>query len=105
MVIAGNDPDADVAALTRGGQALVDIDRLMTSTEANVVKELKNYPDRVGILGSVLDARIVHLDMVTILAVAREYGDAELHELMRKKGMSTQADKSAATRLRDRQSR
>ena len=55
VVIAGNDPEGDVAALTRGGYAYADIDRLMTSTGANVVRELKQYPERVGILGSVLD--------------------------------------------------
>lgn len=66
VVIAGNDPDADVAALNRGGQALADIDRLMTSTGANIVKELKKFPDQIGILGTVLDARILHVDMVTV---------------------------------------
>src|SRR5690606_18521959 len=32
LVIAGNDPEGDVAALTRGGLAYADIDRLLTST-------------------------------------------------------------------------
>jgi len=99
VVIAGNDPDADVAALTRGGFALADIDRLMTSTGANIVQELKRYPDQLGILGTVLDARIVHVDMVTILSIVREHGDKELHDLMRAASMSTQADKSAQSRL------
>lgn len=101
VVIAGNDPDADVAALNRGGQALADIDRLMTSTGANIVKELKKHPDQVGILGTVLDARILHIDMVTALAVARQFGDQELHDLMKGKNMSTQPDPSAGTRLRN----
>jgi DNA (cytosine-5)-methyltransferase 1 len=99
VVIAGNDPDADVAALNRGGQALADIDRLMTSTGANIVKELKKFPDQIGILGTVLDARILHVDMVTALAVARQFGDDELHGLMRAKNMSTQPDETARTRL------
>lgn len=101
VVIAGNDPDADVAALNRGGQALADIDRLMTSTGANIVKELKKFPDQIGILGTVLDARVLHVDMVTVLAVAREFGDDELHDLMRAKNMSTQPDETARTRLRN----
>jgi DNA (cytosine-5)-methyltransferase 1 len=37
--------------------------------------------------------------MVTILSIARQYGDEELHDLMRAAGMSTQADKSAEARL------
>lgn len=57
LVIAGNDPEPDVAALTRGGYAHADIGKLMASTGANIVKELRKYPERVGILGTVLDAQ------------------------------------------------
>jgi hypothetical protein len=74
VVMAGTDLEGDVAALTRGGQAFADVDRLMSATEANVVKELKAQPDQIGILGTVLDARIFHLDMFRVLAVARNYG-------------------------------
>jgi DNA (cytosine-5)-methyltransferase 1 len=100
VVIAGNEPEGDVAALTRGGYAYVDIDRLMTATQANIVKELKSQPERLGILGTVLDARILHIDMITALAIAREFGDSELHELMRKQNMSTQRDPAAVGRLK-----
>jgi DNA (cytosine-5)-methyltransferase 1 len=100
VVIAGDDPEGDVAALTRGGYAYADIDRLMTATGANIVKELKRQPERLGILGTVLDARILQLDMVTVLAVARAYGDDQLHELMRAANMSTQRDASAAERIK-----
>jgi DNA (cytosine-5)-methyltransferase 1 len=100
VVIAGNDPEGDVAALTRGGYALADIDRLMTSTGANIVKELKEHPDQLGILASVLDARILHVDMMTALAVARRYGDEHLHELMKTAGMSIKPDAAATDRLR-----
>lgn len=99
IVIAGNDPDGDVAALTRGGYAYADIDRLMTATGANVVKELKKHPDALGILGTVLDAKILHVDRMTILAVAREFGDATLHALMKAEGMSTSPDPKAIERL------
>jgi hypothetical protein len=41
------------------------------------------------------------MDMVTVLSVAREYGDEQLHELMRNAGMSTKpaAGTPASTRL------
>ena len=87
VVIAGNEPEGDVAALTRGGFAYADIDRLMASTGANVVADLKNYPDQLGILGTVLDARIIYIDMLTALAVARQYGDQQLHTLMKNLNM------------------
>lgn len=99
LVIAGTETEGDVAALTRGGLAYVDIDRLLTSTGANVVKDLKEHPDQLGILGTMLDAKIVDIDMLTILAIARTYGDDHLHALMKARGMSTTADKQAAERL------
>ncbi len=99
IVAAGNDPEGDVAALTRGGYGLADIDRLMSSTGANIVKELKKHPEDIGILASVLDTRVIHLDMVTALAVAREYGDTALHDHMKAAGMSTSPDASAEGRL------
>lgn len=85
--------------MTRGGHAYADIDRLLTATAANIVQELRDFPDQLGILGTVLDAKILHLDRVTTLAVAREYGDERLHDLMREKGMSTTSDPKAGERL------
>lgn len=78
VVVAGNDPEGDVAALTRGGYAYADIDRLLTATEGNIVKEL---------------------DRVTVLSVARQYGDGHLHQLMQDAGMSTSEDPKAKDRL------
>jgi hypothetical protein len=98
-VVVAPEADGDVAALTRRGYAYADIDRLMTSTGANIVDELKKHPDEVGILGTVLDARILYLDMVTVLAVARQFGDDQLHALMQGLGMSTQKDTSARDRI------
>jgi hypothetical protein len=98
-VLAAPDAEGDVAALTRGGYGAIDIDRLMTATGANIVQELKEHPDQLGILGTVLDARILYIDMVTALAVAREYGDQQLHELMRGEEMTVAGDGSASERL------
>lgn len=99
VVTAGTDVEGDVAALTRGGQAFADVDRLMSSTGANVVKELKAQPDQIGILGTVLDARIFQLDMFCVLAVARSYGSEALHAEMKKRGMQTNSDVTARERL------
>jgi hypothetical protein len=99
VVMAGTDVEGDVAALTRGGQAYADVDRLMSATGANVVKELKAQPEQIGILGTVLDARIFQLDMFCVLAVARTYGSGALHAEMKKLGMQTNADATAADRL------
>jgi len=101
LVIAGNEPENDVAAVTRGSHGYIDIDRLLSATGANVVKELKKYPERLGLLGTNLDARILHMDMLTALAVARTHGDATLHDLMRSVGMATKPStgESVSSRL------
>ena len=99
VVVAGNDVEGDVAALTRGGFAYADIDRLVNSTGANIVQELKKRPDDLGILGTVLDAKIIHLDVFTALALAREHAGDKLRELMKAEGLSTSKDKKANSRL------
>ncbi|MEU9471081.1 hypothetical protein AB0D78_31575 [Streptomyces avermitilis] len=99
LVIAGNEPEGDVAALTRGGHAYADVDRLMTATNANIVADLKKQPDQLGILGTVFDAKIIHVDMMTALAVARQYGEDALHHEMTELGMSTSAEPKAVERL------
>lgn len=99
VVVAGNDVEGDVAALTRGGYAAADIDRLVNSTGANVVTELKKRPDDLGILGTVLDAKIIHLDVLAALAIARRYATPELRELMRAENMSVSRDRQADERL------
>lgn len=99
VVIAGNQPEGDVAALTRGGFSYADIDRLMTSTEANIVSKLKQEPDTLGILGTVLDAKILYIDMLTALAVARQFADESLRDAMRAESMSVKKEPKAIERL------
>jgi hypothetical protein len=63
-------------------------------------RELKKFPEQLGILEAVLDAKILYPDRVTILSVARQYGDDKLHDLMKEAGMLTNSDPEAPTRLR-----
>ncbi|MGW0465705.1 hypothetical protein ACWDX6_10585 [Streptomyces sp. NPDC003027] len=99
VTVSGNDVEGDVAALTRGGFSAADVDRLLSSTGANVVSDLKKHPEQTGILGTVLDARIINMDMVCMLAITRTYGSPELHKVMQSKDMITAKDSSAARRL------
>lgn len=99
IVVAGNDPEGAVNAVTRGRHAYVDIDRMMTSTEANIVADLQENAAKLGILGTVLDARVIHLDILTALAVARTYSDEKLKELMLAQGMSVDPDHKASERI------
>ena len=100
VVIAGNDPDNDVAALTRGDAATADIDRLISATKANVVADLKRFPDQLGILGAVLDARILHLPVGVALSIARLYADDVLKAQMRQRALTLRTAGDSATRLR-----
>ncbi|GAA4714547.1 hypothetical protein GCM10023215_67160 [Pseudonocardia yuanmonensis] len=99
VVITGNDSEGDVAALTRGAFGTTDVSRAMSSTGANIVEELKKYPDQVGILGTVLDSKIIHIDVLTALAVARLYGDTALHDLMRAQNMTVKPSASDKGRI------
>lgn len=103
LVIAGNEPENDVAALTRGASFTADVERMMAVTNANVVRELKAYPEKIGILSTVLDARVLHLPILTALAVARDFGgvgNGILHEKMKDAGMKVAADGSSQEKLR-----
>lgn len=100
VVISGeSDNEGDVAALTRGQLSQVDIDRLFTATGANALEDMKKQPERYGLLGMVLDARIVHVDPLTALAVARTFGDDRLKAAMSARNMDTKADKKALDRI------
>ena len=88
VVAAGNEPEGEVAALTRGQYSAIDVARAMAATEANVVKELKSYPDKLGILATMLDAKIFHLPMLAALDIARKYAGPDLREKMKKAGLS-----------------
>lgn len=99
LVLSGNDSEGDVAALTRGGYSQADIDRLMTATEANVIQQLKSYPDELGILGTVLDAKILHMDVYTALAIARTHASPELKKLLRAQNRSITKDTKTEGRV------
>ncbi|HEY9848766.1 MAG TPA: hypothetical protein V6D28_04880 [Leptolyngbyaceae cyanobacterium] len=99
VVIAGNNPKEEVTALTHGGYSNADISCLMVSTKANIVQDLKKYSDKVGILGTVLDAQIVYLPIATARAIVIKYADPDLQEKMKQAGMFIRHDSKALERL------
>ncbi|WP_437587741.1 hypothetical protein [Sorangium sp. So ce1000] len=101
VVASGNDPEGDVAALTRGALWDADIESLISATEANVVKDLKKSPEKIGILGAVLRAKILHLPSVTALAIANDFADDRLKQEMAKRGLVVPWKDEALTRLDD----
>lgn len=95
IVVAGNEPNQEVAALTRGRYSAIDIERLMTATEANIVQELKTQPERLGILATALDAKILHLPVLCALSIARAFAADPLKQRMKAMGLSLKPDKSS----------
>ena len=78
VVVAKNDPEPEVGVLTRGQYSTADIERLMASTDANIVKEIKEHPERLGLLATTIDAKILHLPALTAIEVIQDYADDPL---------------------------
>lgn len=101
VVLAGNEPEGDIDALTRGTMYSADIDRMLSVTNANIVKDLKEFPEKLGLLGTYLDARVLHVPVLAALAAARTYAGDNLRNTMKSAGMLAAAAKDAKERLAD----
>lgn len=99
VVIAGNGAEADVDALTRGAYFTADIDRLLSSTNANIVKGLKAQPEKLGVLSTMFDAKIVHLPPAVAMAVVRDFADEDLRRRLQDQGFLAREDGTGAERL------
>jgi hypothetical protein len=101
VVVAKNDPESDVGVLTRGGYSTADIDRLVQSTDANVVKDLKQDAEKLGLLGAAFDAKILHLPALTAIEVIHEYADPPLRAASVESGFVVNGSTSGKERLMD----
>ncbi len=101
VVVAKNDPEAEVGVLTRGQHSTADIERLMASTDANIVKEIKEHPERLGLLGTAFDAKILSLPALTAIEVIHEHADDPLRGELGKQGFSVGGTTDAEGRLLD----
>lgn len=99
VVAAGNDPEGDVAALTRGSLSTVDLDRLVTATKANIVEETKRHQEKLGILATVLDAKILYVPTTTALAVARDFAGSALRIEMAQRTLQVRGSGEAVERI------
>lgn len=99
VVLAGNEPEGDIDALTRGTMYSADIDRMLSVTNANIVKDLQEFPEKLGLLGTYLDARVLHVPVLAALAAVRTYASDGLRNTMRAAGMSVTAEKDAKERF------
>ena len=99
IVASGNEPDGEVDGLTRGASSSIDTEKLMASTQANVVSELKQHAQKVGIVGTVLDAKIFHLPILTTNSIVRAFATPRLQGRMKAQRFSLfPADRGDALR-------
>lgn len=99
LVLAGNEPSKDVAALTKGAFSTADISRLLVATNANIVEEIKRHPRDIGFLANYLDCRIIYIPIITALSVVRDFADDNLKEILKNHGLSTRADGKGVEKL------
>ncbi|MCP9786007.1 hypothetical protein [Cyanobium sp. N5-Cardenillas] len=99
VVLAGNEPEGDIDGLTRGTMYSADIDRMLSVTNANIVKDLKEFPEKLGMLGTYLDARVLHVPVLAALAAVRTYASDNLRTIMRSEGMLVAPERDAKDRL------
>lgn len=101
VVLAGNEPEADIDALTRGTMYSADIARMLSVTNANIVRDLKEFPEKLGLLGTYFDARILHVPVLSALAAVRAYAADGLQSTMKAAGMSLAPEKGDKERLQE----
>ncbi len=99
VVVAADDPETAVGTLNYGADFSADITRLLASTDANVVKDLKKYPDKLGILGRFFDARILHLSIMSAMAAVRDFADDDLRKELSVIGFPTTTQGDGPDRL------
>ncbi|MFD0914276.1 hypothetical protein [Methylophilus luteus] len=99
VILAGNEPDSDIDAITRGTMYSADVDRMLSVTNANIVHELKTHPEKIGMIGTYFDARILHIPILAALAAVRSYADQKLKNTMKNMGMQVISDKKVKDRF------
>lgn len=101
IVLGQNQPSKDVEALTKGEFLDADIQRLLVSTGANLVQDLKKIPDKIALLSNYLDTKIIYIPIIDALSIVRNYANDDLKSVMKTKGMSLKKDAQIGERLQN----
>jgi DNA polymerase III delta prime subunit len=99
VVVAGNGAEGDTDALTRGAYFTADIDRLLASTDANLVKGLKAQPEKLGVLATMFDAKLIYVAPAAAMAVVRDFADDGLRARLEEAGFPSGPDSTGVARL------
>ena len=101
IVLGQNEPSKDVEALTKGEFLDADVQRLLVSTEANLVQDLKKIPDKIALLSNYLDTKIIYIPIVDALSIVKSYANDDLRSVMKAKGMLLNKDPKIVERLQN----
>lgn len=101
LVLGLNEPSKDVEALTKGENLEADIQRLLISTDANIIQEVKKIPDQIALLSHYLDTKIIYIPIVDALSIIRNYANNDLKKIMKNQSMSLSADTSISERMKN----
>lgn len=99
VVLALNEPSKDVEAITKGESLDADIQRMLVSTDANIVQEVKQHPEQIALASNYLNCKVIYISIVEALYIVRNYADAKLKKIMKEQNLSTASDKDVASRL------
>ena len=75
VVVAGNDIENEVQVLTHGSGYNLDTDRLLEMTQGNVAARLRKYHEKLGMLSTGMEAKLLHLPSATVMAALLDYAD------------------------------
>ena len=101
VVAAGNDPDNDVAALTRGNLHTCDVGQDDVGYEGECRGGAQGPPREDRHSRAVLDAKIVHLPITAALALARRFADDALSSEMKQANLSLHVQMGDKDRLKN----
>lgn len=99
LVLALNEPSKDVEAITKGESLDADIQRMLVSTDANIVQDIKNYPEQIALASNYLDCKVIYISIIEALAIVRNYADAKLKEIMKERGLAVKEESDIKERL------
>ena len=99
LVLALNEPSKDVEAITKGESLDADIQRMLVSTDANIVQDIKQHPEQIALASNYLDCKVIYITIVEALSIVRNYADEKLKGIMKDRNLATSLDSGIGMRV------
>lgn len=99
LVLALNEPSKDVEAITKGEYLDADIQRMLVSTDANIVQDIKKCPEQIALAANYLNCKVIYISIVEALAIVRSYADDKLKAMLKERGSAITPDRDIGSRV------